>query len=65
MLRSGGAKNATPELVWAHLAAHMTDEEWIRIVEALSIAFIPQEKPEGKSEGPANGADHGKSQMTA
>lgn len=57
MLQSGGAKSATPERVWAHLAAHMTDEEWIRIVEALSIAFIPQEKPPGNSDGREGAAD--------
>lgn len=57
LLRSGGAKTATPELVWAHLAAHMTDEEWIRIVEALSVAFIPQEKPPGNSEAPGGGGE--------
>lgn len=65
MLQSGGAKNATPELVWTHLAAHMTDEEWIRIVEALSIAFIPQEKTQGNSAAPVDGADSESSKTEA
>lgn len=57
MLRSGGAKKAMPEDVFAHLMTHATVEEWSRIRVALATAFIPQERRSGNSVAPANGAD--------
>ena len=57
MLQSGGAKRATPELVYEHLAARADAEEWSRIYTAILVAFIPQEPDPGNSGGPADGAD--------
>lgn len=57
MLKSGGAKGATPENVYEHLMSHADAEEWEWIAAALTTAFIPQEKDPGKSGGPGDGAD--------
>lgn len=57
MLQSGGAKTASPQRVYAHLAAHADGEEWLRIYTAIILAFIPQEPDSGKSGGPGDGAD--------
>ena len=57
MLTSGGAKGATPERVYAHLAAKADADEWSAICTAIIMGFIPQETDPGNSGGPANGAD--------
>lgn len=57
MLTSGGAKGATPERVYEHLAAKADAEEWVWIRTAITMAFIPQEPDSGNSGGPADGAD--------
>lgn len=57
MLKSGGAKRATPERVYEHLAARADAEEWSRICTAIIMGFIPQEPDSGNSGGPGDGAD--------
>ena len=57
MLQSGGAKNAKPERIYAHLMANAEAEELERITTALMTAFVPQERSSGNSEGrPVDGA---------
>ncbi len=57
MLHSGGAKSATPERVYEHLATIEDAKEWEQIWWALVKAFIPQEPNSGKSGGPGDGAE--------
>ena len=70
MLQSGGAKGATPRLVYAHLmklamSADGGDEEWSRVAAAISTAFVPQEQSSGNSEGPVgDGAEQLAKAMT-
>lgn len=70
MLQSGGAKGATPAMVYGHLMRLAMsdgggDEEWNRVAAAISTAFVPQEQSSGNSEGlVGDGADSAKTTTT-